>query len=96
MTPSDDFFEVEIKIPKSDINLKKKNAHDINMVFNQISIFADGLEHSLSGQNQDTKRSLHKIVTDLDQISKEICWVKSIHQAIKNKVIELSKGSFKK
>ena len=90
---SDHFFEVGIKIPKNDIDLSKRNAHEINMTFNQIIIFAEAMGHHSSGYNQEVKKSFHKIVTDLRQISKEVCWIKSIHQAIKNKAIELAKGS---
>ncbi len=93
---SEQFFEVLIKIPKSDINLHKKNAHEINMIFNQIFLFSQGMQHNLTIHNHDTKKSLNKIIADLKEISKEVCWIKSIYKAIKDKSNELNKESIER
>jgi hypothetical protein len=87
---SDRYFNISIKIPKGEIEGGSKSAHEINMVFNQIAIFAEAMKITQNWSNQDTQKSLEKIVYDLKCLSNEICWIKAIHKGIK-KALENSK-----
>jgi len=85
VTSSDQFFDVMIRIPKSDIDVNQRKNHEITMFFNEIILFSETLMNA-NDTNSERKKYLQQILNDLYSFYKEFCWIKSIHQKMKTQV----------